>query len=141
MPDATTQTYTAKASAYRADVISGKRIACKQIIALCKQIESDLADSDSDYYYDEAAAHLVCKIIECFRHIKGKLAASGQRIKLEPWQCNWICSLYGWKRKQDGLRRYRRATIILPRKQGKSLIAAALGIYHLIFDKDRHHPR
>jgi len=130
------QTYSAKAKQYRAEVLSGKRIACKQIVALCKQVESDFTDFDSDYYYDEGAAHLVCKIIECFRHIKGKLAASGQRIKLEPWQCNWICSLYGWKRKQDGLRRYRRATIILPRKQGKSLIAAALGIYHLIFDKE-----
>jgi len=118
-------------------VVSGQIPACKQIKLACARTLHDFERLDKKgfaYSYDEGQAERVCKIIEQFRHVKGRWGAHGEHIKLEPWQSWIVTTLYGWKRKKDGTRKYRRATLIIPRKQGKSLLAACLLIYHLIFD-------
>jgi phage terminase large subunit-like protein len=130
-------TPTQKANQYVQQVLRGEVAACEQIKLACKRTARHFA-SESDpafpWYYDTAQADRVGQIIQRFRHVKGKWAAQGKRLVLEPWQCWIVTSLYGWKRKSDHKRKYRRATLVIPRKQGKSLLAAALLIYHLIFD-------
>jgi phage terminase large subunit-like protein len=130
-------TPTQKANQYVQQVLRGEVAACEQIKLACKRTAQHFA-SESDpafpWYYDTAQADRVCQIIQRFKHVKGKWAAQGKRLVLEPWQCWIVTSLYGWKRKSDHKRKYRRATLVIPRKQGKSLLAAALLIYHLIFD-------
>src|SRR5690606_4766887 len=42
--------------------------------------------------------------------------------------------IFGWLRKDDGLRRFRRAMLLVPRKNGKSAWAAAIGLYMLLHD-------
>ncbi len=130
-------THTESAKQYMREVVSGQIPACKQIRLSCARTLKDFESAKKKgfaCYYDEAQAERVCKIIEQFRHVKGRWGARGERIKLEAWQSWIVTTLYGWKRKQDGTRKYRRATLIIPRKQGKSLLAACLLIYHLIFD-------
>ncbi|HET9087148.1 MAG TPA: terminase TerL endonuclease subunit [Acidobacteriaceae bacterium] len=130
-------THTERTKEYVRGVLSGEIPACKQIRQACKRTSDHFAAQDKKdfpYYYDDRQAERVCGIIECFQHVKGRWAAKEERIRLAPWQSWIITSLYGWKRKEDGLRKYRRATLIIPRKQGKSLLAAALLLYHLLFD-------
>lgn len=64
-------------------------------------------------------------------HTKGKWA--GRPFELEPWQDAAIRTLFGWKR-ADGSRRYRTSFWFLPRKNGKSAIAAGIANYVLLCD-------
>jgi phage terminase large subunit-like protein len=70
------------------------------------------------------------KVINLLTHTKGKFA--GQPFDLRPWQVRIIKKLFTQRR--DGLRQYRTCLLMLPRKNGKSELAAALAIYFLLFD-------
>ena len=65
------------------------------------------------------------------KHSKGEWA--GQVIALEPWQQFILWVLFGWKR-ADGTRRFRTAYQEIARKNGKSTIAAGVGLYLMIAD-------
>jgi phage terminase large subunit-like protein len=71
-------------------------------------------------------------IINQLTHTKGPFA--GQPFNLRPWQVRILLRLF--KTRKDGLRQYRTALLMLPRKNGKSELAAALAIYFLIFDHE-----
>ena len=59
---------------------------------------------------------------------------AGRPFVLEPWQENDIVRpLFGWKR-ADGTRRYRRAYVWVPRKNGKTELAAGLALLMLLGD-------
>lgn len=84
------------------------------------------------FYFDEAAAQHVVDFFERYlRHVKGRWA--GQPFKLEGWQREILRELFGWKR-QDGTRRYRTFYLEIPRKNGKSTIAAGIALYLLHAD-------
>lgn len=55
---------------------------------------------------------------------------AGRQIRLRDWQRWLLQSLL--ERRSDGRRRYRRALIGLPRKNGKSLLGSVLGLYSLV---------
>jgi phage terminase large subunit-like protein len=82
------------------------------------------------FYFDRQAAERVFRFFErVLRHSKG--AWGGQPFLLEPWQKDELLGpIFGWKR-PDGTRRFRRAHIELPTKNGKSSIAAGVGLYML----------
>jgi len=88
-----------------------------------------------EFWFDKAAADRVVMFFEkLLVHSKGEWA--GQPFVLQPWQRDDIVRpLFGWKR-ADGLRRYRRAYIELPRKNGKSTLAAGIGNYLLFADDE-----
>lgn len=56
---------------------------------------------------------------------------SGQPLQLLPWQTAIVDQLYGQVR-PDGTRRYRRAGLWIPKKNGKSSLLSALCLYHLL---------
>ena len=88
---------------------------------------------DGGYYFDYAAARLAIEFFEeCIRHVKGSLA--GEKIKLEDWQKAILANLFGWKRKIDGLRRYRESIVYVPRKNGKTTIMAGMVLFMLFCD-------
>jgi phage terminase large subunit-like protein len=73
-----------------------------------------------------------CRTFCC--HSKGQWA--GQPFELLPWQRNdLVYPLFGWMR-ADGTRRYRRAYIEVAKKNGKSALVSALGLYLLIADNE-----
>ena len=86
-------------------------------------------------WYDAADAERVVKFIEQFcNHSKGEWA--GTKIKLEDWQKDeMIRPLFGWKR-ADGTRRYRTGYVEVARKNTKSTIGGAIGLYLLLGDKE-----
>lgn len=65
------------------------------------------------------------------RHSKGEWAR--EPLVLEPWQAFYVATLFGWLR-ADGTRRFRSSYLEVARKNGKSTLAAGLGLYLLVAD-------
>jgi phage terminase large subunit-like protein len=78
----------------------------------------------------ESPANRAIRLINQLTHTKGPFAR--QAFDLRPWQKDIIKQLF--KTGRDGRRRYRVCLLMLPRKNGKTEIAAALAIYFLLFD-------
>lgn len=132
--------YSGVAHKYARDVVADKIIACKWIKLACQKHLDDLVDAKSKgfaYKFDSDAANKKCHFIEQFPHTKGKWAAKQEKFKLEPWQCFLVCSIFGWIRKKDLTRRYRKALVFVSRKNGKSDIAARIGL--AMFAADNEH--
>jgi phage terminase large subunit-like protein len=73
----------------------------------------------------------VRRFLETFcRLSKGEWA--GMPIRLRPWQIELLDDLF--ELRPDGLRRFRTALVGLPRKNGKSTLVAALGVFGLVAD-------
>lgn len=109
---------------YILDVVSGDRPANRLEIGAVKRHIADL-DRD-DIYFDGARAERALSFFRLLKHSKGKWA--GDVFELSGWQAFIIASLFGWMR-LDGTRRYRTAYIEVPRKNGKSTLAAGIGLY------------
>jgi len=94
-------------------------------------------DNSLLYRYDKKAANFAVDWIEKFcSHAKGELG--GKPFKLEKWQKEEIIKpLFGWKRKSDGLRRYKRCAVFVPRKNGKSTLGSAIALYMLCADGEK----
>lgn len=58
------------------------------------------------------------------KHVKGKTWA-GKPFELENWQGAIVANIFGWKR-PDGTRRYREVFLYVPRKNGKTCLAAGI---------------
>ena len=127
-----------KGHQYAKDVTSGKISACKWIILPCQKYLDDLAYSkknkDSKYYFDKQAAERVLFIKQQMPHTKGKWARERQKLILEPWQCFFNMNVFGWRNRETGFRKYRKALLIVPRKNGKSAEAASTGNYMFACD-------
>ncbi len=77
------------------------------------------------------AGYRVARFIETLcRQIKGRDA--GQYIRLRPWQVDIILEIFECD--DRGVRRYRRGLLGVPRKNGKSMLGAALALYALVGD-------
>lgn len=127
-----------RANKYARDVAAGDIPACKWVRLACERHLNDIRSTkgyrEFPYYFDADAADRVCRFVQVFPHTKGKWASKGEKLVLEPWQCFFLCVIFGWKRHSDGTRRYRRALLFVPRKNGKSALAAAIALYMLAAD-------
>jgi len=70
------------------------------------------------------------RLINQLTHTKGPFARKA--FDLRPWQETIVRKLF--TERPDGLRQFRTMLLMLPRKNGKSELAAALAIYFLLFD-------
>lgn len=84
-------------------------------------------------YYDPGRAARVDAFFRThLRHMKGRWA--GQPFVLEPWQRDEIIAPLFGQTDPDGRRTYREALVGLPRKNGKSELAAGIALYMLVAD-------
>jgi phage terminase large subunit-like protein len=72
------------------------------------------------------------RLINQLTHTKGPFA--GQTFKLRPWQEHEIIRPLFSINKDTGLRQYRTCLLMMPRKNGKTELCAALAIDGLLFD-------
>ena len=87
------------------------------------------------YTFDLAAGLRVIEFVESYcRHYKGEWA--GTPMLLENWQKVILLETFGWMR-EDGFRVHRTMWLELGRKNGKSALAAALGVYLLVADGEQ----
>jgi phage terminase large subunit-like protein len=91
-----------------------------------------VATAEEGQYFDpNDAARALDFFSQLLVHIKGTKANSP--FLLEPWQQSIVANLFGWKN-PNGLRRYREAFIFVPRKNGKTAIAAGIALLLLYTD-------
>ena len=125
------------AAKYARDVASGKVSACKFVRQACARQLDDLeryAEHKAIVWSDQHAEH-ICNFVEKLPHVKGpKARGDGEEIHLEPWQCFILTTVFGWRRKDTGGRRFRRAYIEVPRGNAKSTLSSAVGLYCLALD-------
>lgn len=90
---------------------------------------------EGEFWYDEATAEkAVAFFTNHLRLTEGEWA--GKPFILEGWQANDIVRpVFGWKR-ADGTRRFRRCIIWVPRKNGKTELAAGLALLTLLGDAE-----
>lgn len=110
------------------DVISGKKHkwACMRFLRDLKKMEQD---PKYPYIWDEEQAQNIVDWFALLRHSKGVLA--GQPIRLTDWQKFRLCQLYGWVRKDNGLRRFKKSFAEVARKNAKSQEEAGVALYEI----------
>ena len=117
---------------YPVDVISGNVIAGKHIKKACERFFS-LMDDDR-YMFLEEKVDKVIRLYHHLRHFKGR--HSGKPFVLEPWQEWIIASIYGFYNKSDGSRLTQTVYIEVARKNGKTALAAGIGLNAPINDDE-----
>lgn len=132
--------YVEAAQKYAQQVQAGEIPACKWTrLAVDRQIE-DLEREPGEQWpwvFDADRAARICAFLELLPHIKGKWARDGRLLVLDPWQCFIVTTVFGWVHRVTGLRRFREAYIEVPRKNGKSLVSAGVGLYMLSADGEQ----
>lgn len=88
-------------------------------------------------FFDEGAAQFVCDFVS-----RLPTTDTGQNFQLYDWQTNAIREFYGMMEQdedqEEALRKYWYLYLEIPKKNGKSELAAALGIYHLFADGEKN---
>jgi phage terminase large subunit-like protein len=126
-PDETTE--------YARRVVAGEFVVCEHVRRACQRHLDDLSHGHKrGLHFDAAAAQAMFAFIALLRHSKGRWA--GQSFTLELWQKFIIGSLFGWKR-ADGTRRFRVGHVEVARKNGKTTIAAAVGLALVTVDGEQ----
>lgn len=119
-----------RAFQYAEDVLDGSILACQYVKQACQRFLDDLQREDLELKNERAER--VISFIQDLTHSAGKHA--GKPFILEPWEAFIVVNLYGFFWKATGRRRFRNAYIEMARKQGKSALVDALGLYHLSYD-------
>lgn len=110
----------------------GVVVVSKKIYITYQKIIADMHDDDSEFYYSSRRSNHALEFIENYcRHSKGKMG--GQHIRLELWEKAFISTIFGFI-DGAGSRKYQRAVLIIGKKNGKSLLASAIGLYMLVAD-------
>lgn len=116
---------------YARSVVTGKTLACEYIQLACRRYLDDLKNAkDRGIYFSRPHAEHVIDFFHLFiRHSKGDFA--GQTFTLEPWQQFQLWNLFGWMRKDEegARRRFRISYTEIPRKNGKTTLAAGINLY------------
>lgn len=120
----------ATADAWVRAVVSGEVSTNAMVRKACQRHIDDL-DNDRGMWFDEAKANKAIGIFQFLKQRKGRWA--NQPLTLEPCQLFIVGSLFGWKR-GDGTRRFRVGYAEVPRKFGKSTLAAGIADYLAFFD-------
>lgn len=114
-------------------MVAQKKIpACRYLILAAERFLTmrKLAEKPgNEFYWSDEHAIEVCAFMETLPHVKGVLAKS--LLVLEPWQIWSFIAIYAFRWADTGDRVVTIAQLEICRKNGKSLIAAGLGLYEL----------
>lgn len=115
---------------YYQAIRDGAEVVGKWIRLLYEKIVGGI--DEGTYIFDQKKANKAIRFIETFvRHNKGPLAPG--LLKLALWQKAFISILYGIV-DADGLRVFREVVLVVGRKCGKTLLAAAIMAYEAYLD-------
>lgn len=110
-----------------------KKTISLKVYKVYKELIRMLSDPDSEWEYDPEKANHAIEFVENYcKHSKGKMG--GTPFILELWQKALVAATFGIVHKIDGTRKYQEVLLIVARKNGKSTLAAAIGLYMQIAD-------
>lgn len=123
----------ASAEGYAQDILDGKIPASELVKKTCERFFSFIERDDVEYRPQEGVRAV--RFIQALPHVKGRWASKRESLKLQPWQMFIVVALFSFYK--NGLRMHTEAYIEIPRKNGKSTLAAAIALY--IFLESREH--
>lgn len=124
---------------YIDEVKNGNILVCEKIQMAIDRHKKDIERSKLDdfpYYYEPKYTQNIVKFISMLPDPK-----SGKPNKLALFQKFILGMLWGWRRKKDNTKRFRKAYLSLARKQGKSLIVSGIALYCLIYERNPRQAR
>lgn len=124
---------------YIDEVENGNILVCEKIQMAIDRHKKDIDRSKRDdfpYYYEPKYTQNIVKFISMLPDPK-----SGKPNKLALFQKFILGMLWGWRRKKDNTKRFRKAYLSLARKQGKSLIVSGIALYCLIYERNPRQAR
>lgn len=117
---------------YNDAIKSGKIVVCEKVKKIYKQLAAD-CKKKKPYHFDIKKASRPIYFVETFcRQSKGDM---GQPIKLEMFQKAALQAIFGFV-DDEGNRKYNEVLWIMARKNGKSCLLSALGLYMMLGDKE-----
>lgn len=123
------------AEQYAHDVVKGIIPSNNWLFKSCQRYIDDLKNAKlNGWYFDADEAQRYIDFIQEMPLTKGELA--GTKLQLQPWQQFLVWNIYGWKLAKNGYRRFSKATISVPKKNGKTELIAAIAIAHLVLDDE-----
>lgn len=124
------------ATRYAVRVVEGKIVTGRLVRLACERHLRDLVDAgDRGLFWDPAE---VARKVEFFHDVCRLNGGDfeGVPFDLEPWQAFIVGSLFAWKRATDETRRFRSAYLEIGKGNGKSPLAAGVGILMLTGDDE-----
>ncbi|MZU59148.1 terminase large subunit [Lactiplantibacillus plantarum] len=113
-------------------VLSGEIVANEKIKLACKRELSDRKrinnDDSFNYYFDSKQAIKAIKFMSLIPK------TDGTKLEMALFQKWLIGSLYGWREKGTGNRRYNKAFISMARKNSKTYVASCIAIASLLLE-------
>ena len=104
-----------------------------KVYRVYKEIIRYLDDPQSEWEYSAVKANHAIEFIENYcKHSKGKMG--GKPFIMELWQKALVAATFGIVHKITGLRKYREVLLMVARKNGKSTLSAAIGLYMQMAD-------
>jgi len=119
---------------YNEELQRGRINACRKLKKLYAKLAADVAagENGAEWFYSAKRAQHAIDFIERYcKHSKGKYG--GKPVRLELWEKAFIAAIFGFV-DIEGRRKYREALLIVGKKNGKSLLASAIGTYMMIAD-------
>lgn len=128
------QTIPDQTTGYAKAVLAGTIVAGRLVKLACKRHIDDLAHGhERGLKFDVKLANRAITFFSYLRLSEGEFA--GKPFNLQLWQAFIVGSLFGWLG-SDGFRRFRQAYIEIGKGNGKSPLAAGIGLYMLSADKE-----
>jgi phage terminase large subunit-like protein len=104
-----------------------------KVYKVYKEIVRIMNDPSSPWEYDHRRACHAIEFIERYcRHSKGK--QGGKPFIMELWELALVAAIFGIVHKATRLRKFQEVFFVVGRKNGKSTLAAAIGLYLQIGD-------
>jgi phage terminase large subunit-like protein len=107
----------------------------RKIFKVYNELVRIISDPNSEWEYNHSKAEHATEFIETFcKHSKGKMG--GKPFIMELWQKALVAATFGIVHKIDGTRKYQEVVLVVARKNGKSTLAAAVGLYMMVSDQE-----
>ena len=105
----------------------------KKVYKVYKELNKIVNDQDSEWEYSYIKANHALFFCENYcKHSKGNLG--GKPLILELWEKALVAATFGFIHKIDGTRKHTEVLLDVARKNGKSTLAAAIGLYMMVAD-------
>ena len=115
---------------YCEDILTGKVIACKDVILACKRFKSWFNKSDRYFDYEDVDKRI--KVVSKMKHFRGKV--NGKPFILLPYQQFIFAGIFGFKYNDTGFRVIQNVLIFCARKNAKTSLASAICLTQLLLD-------
>jgi phage terminase large subunit-like protein len=128
-----------RATEYAGAVDRGEIAAGPFVRGACRRHLGDLERSKADPEYP--FEFVLVAASEAMRFFEDYLLLNGGQYEglpfiLLPWQAFIVGSIYGWKRRSDGFRRFRAAYVETAKGSGKSPLSAGIGLKGMVADRE-----